>query len=167
VGATFVAIPGDGAAKRFPDVAFDEANNVYLVVTGLQKVEARYVAPNGTPLGTVAVLTTSGARCAWSAPRPSTDAWSHWLQERIWSSGGSSVQQHRRRAATDGSVHHRIIRSSDEQRAGVAYSSASNEFLVAWTDGLNNIRGSGSIQAAQSRCHDPLAMTSLWEGFPS
>ena len=75
VGTTFMAIPGDGVAKRFPDVAFDEANNAYLVMTGLSKVEARYVTPNGTPLGTVASPHHERlARRALSAPRRSTDA---------------------------------------------------------------------------------------------
>ena len=32
---------------------------------------------------------------------------------------------------------------------GVVYSSASNEFLVAWTDGPTTSEGSGSMQTAQ------------------
>ena len=51
---------------------------------------------------------------------------------------------------------------------GVAYSSASNEFLVAWTDGLNNIRGQRvDASGAKVGAMIPIAMTSLWEGFPT
>ena len=51
---------------------------------------------------------------------------------------------------------------------GVAYSSGSNEFLVAWTDGLNNIRGQRvDASGAKVGAVIPVAMTSLWEGFPS
>ena len=82
VGSTITAIPGDGIAKRFPDVAFDDANNAYLVITGLSVVEARYVAPNGTPLGTAAKISTTTAGASRVACAPAINkCLIVWLQE--------------------------------------------------------------------------------------
>src|ERR1700741_4652112 len=81
VGATFVAIPGDGATKRFPDIAFDDANNAFLVVTGLQKLEARYVSPTGTPLGNVAIVTTSGGAARVTCAAAINKCLITWLSE--------------------------------------------------------------------------------------
>ncbi len=169
VGATFVAIPGDGIAKRFPDVAFDDANNAYLVITGLSTVEARYVAPSGAPLGTTVKvsMTTAGASRVTCAPAINS-CLIVWLQEPNLVIGrfvryNNGAVQLLTAPFTIGSSG--LLTNSGP---GVIYSSGSNEFLVAWTDGLNNIRGQRlDATGAKVGAVIPVAMTSLWEGFPT
>jgi hypothetical protein len=50
IGDTKVAYPKSPAA-RFPDVAYDPLHNVYLVVSGQQPIEGRFVDSAGNPLG--------------------------------------------------------------------------------------------------------------------
>ena len=98
MGSTITAIPGDGITKRFPDVAFDDANDAYLVITGLAAVEARYVAPNGTPLGTTVKvsMTTAGASRVTCAPAINK-CLIVWLQEpQVGHRTVRSLQQRRR-----------------------------------------------------------------------
>jgi hypothetical protein len=57
-GPTF-PIAGGWGAIRHSDVAFDPANNVYLVVSG-NNTHGRFVSADGTPLGTAFYIPTSG-----------------------------------------------------------------------------------------------------------
>ena len=168
VGSTFTAIPGDGNTKRFPDIAFDAANNAYLVVTGQQKLEARYVATDGTVLGTVAVVTTAGGANRVACAPAINRCLVTWLQEpssvvgRFVQFNGGAVQ------LLGGPF---VIGTSGlltNSAPGLAYAPSSNEFLVVWTDGLNNLRaqrvkGDGSLAGSVFF----VANTSLWEGFPT
>jgi len=173
VGSTFAAIPGDGIAKRFPDVAFDEANDAFLVVTGLSTVEARYVTPAGAPLGsTVKVSTTTAGASRVACAASINKCLIVWLQEprsvigRLVRYNAGSVQ-----ALTSPFVINGALAGLQTNSApGVVYSSASNEFLVAWTEyspGPNikarRVDGNGAPVGAMI----PIAVTTLWEGFPT
>ena len=173
VGSTITAIPGDGIAKRFPDVAFDDANNAYLVITGLSVVEARYVAPNGTPLGTAAKISTTTAGASRVACAPAINrCLIVWLQEprsvvgRLVRYNAGAVQALTSPFAINGALAPLMTNSAP----GVVYSSVSNEFLVAWGEyspGPNirgkRVDGSGALVGAVI----PIAVSTLWEGFPT
>ena len=67
VGSTQYPRTADGYTRRFPGVAYDEANDAYLVSWGLQSVGARFVGADGTPLGSavqVNVATGGASRVA-------------------------------------------------------------------------------------------------------
>jgi len=173
VGSTITAIPGDGIAKRFPDVAFDDANNAYLVITGLSVVEARYVAPNGTPLGTAAKISTTTAGASRVACAPAINkCLIVWLQEprsvvgRFVRYNAGAVQALTSPFVINGALAPLMTNSAP----GVVYSSVSNEFLVAWGEyspGPNiramRVDGNGALVGAVI----PVAVSSLWEGFPT
>jgi hypothetical protein len=173
MGSTITAIPGDGIAKRFPDVAFDDANNAYLVITGLSVVEARYVAPNGTPLGTAAKISTTTAGASRVACAPAINrCLIVWLQEprsvvgRLVRYNAGAVQALTSPFAINGALAPLMTNSAP----GVVYSSVSNEFLVAWGEyspGPNirgkRVDGSGALVGAVI----PIAVSTLWEGFPT
>jgi hypothetical protein len=173
VGSTIVAIPGDGITKRFPDVAFDDANDAYLVVTGLATVEARYVAPNGAPLGATVKVSTTTAGAARVACAPAINrCLIVWLQEprsvvgRLVRYNAGAVQALTMPFVINGALAPLLTNSAP----GVVYSSVSNEFLIAWTDyspGPNirarRVDGNGAPVGVVV----PIAVTTLWEGFPT
>ncbi len=173
MGSTVVAIPGDGITKRFPDVAFDDANNAYLVITGLATVEARYVSPNGVPLGTTVKINTTTAGASRVACAPAINkCLIVWLQEprsvigRLVRYNAGAVQALTMPFVINGALAPLLTNSGP----GVVYSSVSNEFLVAWTDyspGPNirarRVDGNGAPVGAVV----PIAVTTLWEGFPT
>lgn len=170
VGATFVAIPGDGATKRFPDVAFDGANGAFLVVTGLQKLEARYFDTDGAPLGGVAVVTTTGGANRVVCAAAINKCLITWLQEPNLVVGrfvrfNSGAVQFLSGPFTIGSSG--LLTNS---APGLAYSSAASEFLVVWTDGMNNLRArrvdaDGTLLGAAAYFY--VSNSAVWEGFPT
>jgi hypothetical protein len=169
VGSTFVGIPGDGVTKRFPDVAFDDANNAYLVVTGLQTIEARYVATDGTPLGSVVkVNVNTGGAMRVACATAINKCLITWLQEPNLVVGrfvryNAGAVQLLSNVFTIGSSG--LLTNS---APGVIYASADDEFLVAWTDGVNNIRAqrvSGSGALAGSFFY--VSNSATWDGFPT
>ena len=173
VGSTIAAIPGDGILKRFPDVAFDDANDAYLVITGLAAVEARYVAPNGAPLGATVKVSTTTAGAARVACAPAINrCLIVWLQEprsvvgRLVRYNAGMVQALTSPFVINGALAPLLTNSAP----GVVYSSVSNEFLVAWAEyspGPNNrarrVDGNGPPVGVVV----PIAVTTLWEGFPT
>ncbi len=171
-GTTFVAIPGDGATKRFPDIAFDQVNNAYLVVTGLQRVEARYVAANGSPLGSSVVLTTTGGPTRVACAPALNKCLVVWLTEPKAVNGlfvgfnNGAVQVLTSPVQLNPGANALLTSNAP----GVIYSSVSNEFLVTWTD----FSPSPNIKAQRVDSNGakvgtviPVAATSLWEGFSS
>lgn len=137
------AIPGIASSlKRFPDVAHDATNNVYLVVYGNGTVGGAFVSTDGVPVGAPFALVSTGA---WTqTPRaafaPDTGTFLvTWLDTRVnpnrsgaWGrilafngSGATPVTGDFQISAAPGGVH-------SEMGVAIAYSSVSKEFLVAW-----------------------------------
>ena len=169
MGSTITAIPGDGITKRFPDVAFDDANDAYLVITGLRGGGgARRGAQRHAPRDHGQGQHGHGRRVARDLRPGINRCLIVWLQEPNsvigrfvrYNSGAVLPLTAPFTIGTSG-----LLTSSPP---GVVYSSGSNEFLVVWTDGLNNVRGQRvDASGAKVGAVIPVAMTSLWEGFPT
>jgi hypothetical protein len=125
---------------RFPTVAYEETNDVYLVGYGLGSASLRFVSAAGTPLGAPAQANTSGLQvlgtrvvCA-PAPLPCLFVWME-EPDRIvgrlvkYGTGGTVSF-----VAAPFEIYRGGMKFSGSAPA-VAYSSASGgEFLVVWTD---------------------------------
>ena len=59
VGPRLYPKPVDGTTRRFSAVAYDAANDVYVVAWGLGTVGIRYVSAAGTPIGVPANINTA------------------------------------------------------------------------------------------------------------
>ena len=186
VGSTLYPQPTDGGTRRFPAVAYDSASNAYLVVWGIGDIRARsavpigarFVSADGTPLGSTVAVNTSGispqvdgvrVACGRSACLVA------WIEEpsnvvgRLVRYSGGEVQF----VAEPFVINANRLPKLSSAAPGVAYASASDEFLVAWTEFTGNPGGpdikaqrvspSGSPAGAEI----PVAVEALYEGFPS
>ena len=62
VRGTATTVPtSTGGGVRYPDAAYDAVNNVFLAVTGQEKVQGRFLSASGALLGSTFNLTTSAA----------------------------------------------------------------------------------------------------------
>jgi hypothetical protein len=177
VGSTFFPKPSDGTTRRFPAVAFDAANNAYLVVWGIGQIGARFVSANGAPLGSpVQVNGAAGDGVRVACGADINACLIAWVQEPTYVIG-RLVRFNA--GAVQFLTNPFIINANGAMKLssaapGVAFSSAANEFLVAWTDmysmaaGWSQVKGQ-RISAGGGRVGGeiPVATTSAYEGFPS
>jgi hypothetical protein len=178
IGTTFFPKPIDGTTRRFSAIAYDGANDAFLVVWGIGQVGARFVAANGTLLGSPTILNGPAGDGVRVACGTSINACLvTWVQEGSphsldavmgrfvrYNNGAVAVLTAPFVINTNG------IPKLTSSAPSVAYSSGSNEFLVSWSE------ASGVINAKAQRVASTgarvggeisIATTSLWEGFPS
>jgi hypothetical protein len=173
LGGTVIVRPFDGQTVRYPAVAYDGANDAFLVVYGLQKHGARFVSTDGVPLGQPTRLSTVDGGATRVACGADVNACLvAWIQEpgaimgRLVRYNAGNVQLLSAAfVITDGGLGAKKLTSSPPS---VAYSTTSHEFLVAWTDTTVNVTaqrvsGAGVLLGAAI----PIAVTAAWEGFPS
>jgi hypothetical protein len=168
--------PFDGQVTRFPDVAYDSANNAYLVVWGLHVIGARYVSADGVPLGSPVQVNTGGGGPVRAACSAEINACLlTWIQEpssiigRFVRYSGGSVAL----LSAPFTVNSNGLFKLSSAAPDVAYSPPSNEFLVAWTEftgtgpgpdvKAQRVHGSGALLGGEIW----VAGTAVWEGFPS
>jgi hypothetical protein len=172
VGSTFFPKPADGGTRRFSDIAHDATNNAYLVVWGLGQVGARYVAATGTPLGNPTTLNTvSGGASRVACSTTTGRCLVAWIQEptsiigRFVRYNAGAVQ-----FVTAPFVINQVGSKLTSAAPSVAFSSASDEFLVSWTEfsPSPNVKAQRVTESA-ALAGGPIsvAITSLWEGFSS
>ncbi|MBI1872580.1 MAG: hypothetical protein HYS05_01665, partial [Acidobacteria bacterium] len=146
-GATFAV----GAGARFPDAAFDPANNVYFVIWGRLSgsIGGRFVAPDGTPLGAAFRIPTVGdwAETGRVAYSPDTGGFLvTWLDTRananfgqVW---GRLVAYSAGGSPTFLTSDFMIAAAPGGARPGtapaVAYATTSKAFLVTWQQAGSN-----------------------------
>jgi PKD repeat protein len=165
---------------RFPDVAYNSVNDAYLVAWSVsnQPPGARFIAADGTLLGSAVTLTTKAALSVGVAcgSQGGTDTCLiAWVEEkpflvagRLVRYGGGSVQ-----FLTDPFVvNQNPYDDLGESDPAVAYSATSNEFLVSWAEysspGGPDVKAQrvGAAGAALGT-EIPIAATTAWEGDPS
>jgi hypothetical protein len=180
LGAT-VTVSDVGATKRFSGVAYDRANDAYLVTWGVINLGARFVSADGTPLGAPTPVNINGAGTQAGAVGVACGDWINtclvaWVEERPasavvgrlvrYSGGGVAMVTNPFIISQNGVAKH------TEADPGVAYSAASNEFIVTWAE--YSSAGGPDVKAQRvSPAGAPLgatliiAATGLWEGHPS
>jgi hypothetical protein len=172
VGSTFFPKAADGETRRFSDIAYDATNNAYLVVWGLGQVGARYIAATGTPLGNPTTLNVEAGGASRVACSTTTDrCLVAWIQEpttikgRVVRYNAGAVQ-----FVTAPFVINQGASKLTSAAPSVAFSSASGEFLVSWTEfsPSPNVKAQRVTQSP-TLVGSPIsiAVTSLWEGFSS
>jgi len=177
VGETLVAIPRD-RTTRFPGVAFDTANGVYLVVTGQFTIMGRFVSADGVPLGAPFVISPSQAtlapRVAYSpAAQTFVVTWidevargQHTIGMRaIQYSNGSPVF-----LTGEVPVSRNGVDKFLDSAPSIACSSRVAECLVTWTE----FRGNPAVRALRMTtmgvpvgAEMDIASSASWEGMPS
>ncbi len=139
-----VTPPAGTAPVRWPDVAFSSVDDVFLAVSGAGNLQGQYFSASGSALG--APFAVNAAPVYGQAPRV---AYSAGLNAFL-------VTWHQSIGNTGTRIQGRIIRYGQaaltadldisplgtnwEMGATVAWSSTSNEFLIAWQDGATFIR---------------------------
>ena len=178
-GDTQFPRPPDGTSsgRRFPGVAYDAANNVFLVTSGVIHLGARFVSSEGVPLGSPVAISTDGVERQAGAVRVGCAANLNacliaWVEEsparivgRFARYNGGEVQFLTDRFVinANGNAKH------TESAPAVTYSPVAGEFLVSWAEypGPNvfaqRINASGGAVGAVI----PIAVTGYWEGMPS
>ena len=149
LGGTITVAQG---SIRYADIGYDPVNNVYLVVSGAERVQARFVSASGTVLGNVAGVpdVVSGAYAPRVVYSPDIGGVGGflvtWLDLRLDPRAQQTHVRGRmvRFDPTSGQV---VLMSPDffisaapggagaESAAVAAYSPTSKEFLVAWRQG--------------------------------
>jgi len=179
LGDTFTPKPPDGATIRFPGVTYDAANDAYLVTwvglvpSNAHRVGARFVSADGVSLGLPDTVNVAPGGASRAACAPELNACLiAWLQEPTTIMG-------RMVRYSAGSIAYLtapfVINSNGKGKLssaapGVAYSSTSREFLVAWSEFGNSldvsgqrVNGDGSLAGTEI----PVATTGLYEAFPT
>ena len=140
LGTTFVPVPANGRVHRFPSIAYDGSNDAYLVVwTHVGAIGARYVSGEGALLGATTQVNTSpfarqagavGVSCGLQI----NTCLITWIEESPFQVLGRLVRY------VGGTVvfltNPFVVANTlalSSSAPDVAYSSGSNEFLVAWT----------------------------------
>jgi hypothetical protein len=138
IGDTFAVAGATSVNHRFPSVSFDAANDAYLVVWGVFPVHARFVSPNGVPLGSAVKVSMATASSAVrvACGKEVNACLVAWLEEagttvkvvgRLIRYSGGSVT-----FITDPFVI-ATTPANLQFAPAVAFSSASHQFLVAWS----------------------------------
>jgi hypothetical protein len=173
VGSTFFPKPADGGIRRYPSVAYDDANDAYLVVWGLGQIGARFVSTGGTALGQpVTVNTTTGGPVRAACGADINTCLIAWVQEpttimgRLVRYSSGSVQLVSAPFVINQNGKSKLTSSP----VGLTYSPSANEFLVAWTEygpGPNVVAQRVSSAGSKAGGEVAIAVSTLWEGFPS
>lgn len=167
---------------RYADVGYDPVNDAYLVVSGAERVIARFVAADGTVLGNV--VRVPDADRGGYAPRVaySRDLGGFlvtWLDSRgdplertnvrgrfVKYDGGNVLM-----TSGDFALASANGGSGAETSAAVAYSTQSREFLVVWKQyegGLNNVYGQRlGIDGTRLGAEFPLTFDVHWQDDPA
>ncbi len=141
-GGSF-AIPGVSGGIRWPDVAYESVNNVYLAVTGPASIRGRFIRPDGTYATDAFQINSSSAYAQTPRVICSPSAGSCLV---VWSdnrSGGSYPDLYGRIVTVAGGAP--VFVSADfiislpgagswweNGRPGMAYSTVSHQYLVTW-----------------------------------
>jgi PKD repeat protein len=165
---------------RFPEIAYDAVADAYLVAWQVSNVQprVRFVAANGTPLGTgdnAASKAALSVGVACGVQGGSDICLIAWLEEKAVTNPPTVMGRLLRYSASAGSsvafltdpfvVNQNGLGKEGEYEPAVAYSATSNEFLVAWVDGGANIKGQRVTGAgALAGTEIAIAATTAWEG---
>ncbi len=169
------AIPtSTGGGVRYPDSAYDAVNNVFLAVTGKDRVQGRFLSPSGALLagpfgGTFNLTTASGYQ---QAPRAHCGGGVCLV---VWHEGDSGTTPMARIVSyTKGFVSAPLAvgpkGSMWEMGPGIAYSPAASQFLVTWHGNYgsgNNIWIARVNTTGQLVSRIALTSTSAYEREPS
>jgi hypothetical protein len=131
--------------NRYPDIAYDSIHDVYLAVSGPGTIRGRFIRPDGTVAGDPFQIDTGGVdpQCASVAFNPTTGtflvAWHDgrnapppngypdlFVRALMYSGGVPTF------LSTDTQLSDPGKGSWWEARAGIAYSTVSQHFMVAW-----------------------------------
>ena len=186
IGDTAFPQPADGGTRRFPAVAYDATNDAYLVVWGIgdarvrtaSPIGARFVGADGTPLGSPVTVNTTGISPQVDGVRVAcgpTACLVAWVEEpctiagRLLRYSNGDVQLLADQFVINANNNAKLSSAAP----AVAFASAANEYLVAWTEFTGNAGGpdlkaqrvnaDGSLAGPEI----PLAVEPLYEGFPS
>jgi hypothetical protein len=158
-----------GGGVRYPDAAYDAVNNVFLAVTGKEKVQGRFLSPSGALLGATFNLTTATAY--QQAPRAHCG---EGVCLVVWHEGDNgTIPMARAVSYTGGFVSAPFAIGAKgsmwERGAGIAYSAAANQFLVTWegSGSSHNIWIARVNTAGQLVDNVALTNTSSYEREPS
>jgi hypothetical protein len=157
----------------FPDVAYDGANNAYLVAWGLHPVMAQFVSPDGARLGSAVQLnSTPGGAVSVACGTSINACLVIWIQEprsivgRLVRYSNGAVQP----LGGILNIHtHPSVNKNTALRPSVAFApTGAGEFLVAWTEGTADVLGMRvSASGAPLGSVIAIAATASWEGTPS
>jgi hypothetical protein len=168
-GAATAVPTTTGGGVRYPDVAYDAVNNVFLAVTGKKKVQGRFLSPAGALLGSTFDLSASAPYK--QAPRVHCG---EGVCLVVWHEGDDgTVPMARIVSYTGGLVSAPIALGAKgsmwERGAGIAYSPAANQFLVTWegSGAAHNIWIARVNLAGQLLGNLALTTTSAYEREPS
>ena len=176
IGATSFPKAADGGTRRFSAVSFDAANNAYLVAWGIGNVGARFVNADGLALGAAVNLNTTSAGAARVACGSTVNACLvAWVQEpttivgRLVRYNAGAVLPLTAPFAISTNGKSKLTSAAPS----VAFSTAANEFLVAWTE-FSGTAGGPDVRAqrvspngAKVGVEIAVAGTTNWEGMPT
>ena len=177
MGATFAPAPFDGRVHRFPSIAHDAVNDAYLVVwTHIGAIGARFVSAEGHLLGDKTQINTSAFARQAGAVRATCAAAVNacliaWVEEKPFQIVGRLVRFSGGAVAPLSPAF--VVADSltlTSSTPSVAYSPASNEFLVAWTSfgaGLDVTAQRVSPGGFPIGGQIPIASTGIAEFFPT
>ena len=162
-GTAFGIATTTGGGVRYPDVAYDASNNVYLAVTGKGHVQAAWVSASRTILKAAVNVTSSSAY--QQAPRAMCGESGNCLI--VWHEGDNGTMPMARLASYDGGFLTAPfalgpLGSNWEMGAGIAYAPDRNEFLVVWMSEFN--KGNNISFARVSLAGQKLATVQLTTG---
>ncbi len=159
-----VSIPTTtGSGVRYPDVAYDASANAYLAVTGKGRAQGAWLSPSGAILKAAFNLTSSTA--FQQSPRVLCGEGGNCLV--VWHQGDAGTVPMARIVSYDGGFLTPPfalgpLGSNWEMGAGIAYSSAANEFVVTWMSEFN--KGNNVSFARVSLAGQLLAKVQLTTG---
>ena len=178
LGDTFYPKPGDGLTIRFPNAAYDNVNDAYLVTwtgflgNGNHRVGARFVGPTGVPLSLPETVSLGFGGAAAAACGAEINACLIvWLQEpgtvmgRLIRYDNGAVT-----FLTNPFVVNTGAAKLTSAPPSVAYSPAAQEFLATWSEFGNSldvhgqrVSGNGALAGGDIA----IATSGLYEGFSS
>ena len=176
LGGTSDAKPVDGGTRRFSAVAYDAANDVYVVAWGLGNVGIRYVNSAGVPIGVPSNINTATA----GPPAVACSADQNvclvaWIQEpvsiigRLIRYSAGSVQPLTSTFVINSNGKSKLTSAAPD----VTYSPVAGEFLVVWTEFDGTVGGPDVHGQRISPSSTPvgaemtIAATTYWEGNTS
>jgi hypothetical protein len=173
-GVPLLAVgPGVASPVRYPDVAYEPSADVYLAVTGAGgSIKGRWVSSAGAALGAPFDIGVSAAY----KQTPAVQCGGAGICLVVWheTSGNLTIPTARLLTYSGGFITGQFaigpVGSSWEMTPGIAYSSASQEFLVTWQGdypGSNNVWLARINLAGQLLASFPLTTGAAYERYPS